>query len=200
MRDFFVLFHRVEARKAVAAAFEEAHQGVIILGVDRVEFMIVAARAGDGKTHKRFAGDVDHVVEAVGFVAANVDGRMDHFAHEPEAGGDDRFVETFLRIEARRWEQVAGDVFFQELIVRDVGVEGADDVIAVVLRVRDRRFEFVTARFGVTDEIQPVPRPAFTELRRSEQGVDDFVEGVDGSVSHEGVDLCGVGGRPMRSK
>src|SRR5262249_39543691 len=77
---------------------EEAELRVIILRGDGVELVIVTAGAGHGQAEERLGQHIDLVVEAVGLILANVHRRMHFFAEEPEAGGEDRFVKSLLRM------------------------------------------------------------------------------------------------------
>ena len=65
----------------------------------------------------------------------------------------------------RLGEQVAGDVLGEEPVVGQVGVEGADDVVAVAPGVGDLVVELVAVRLGVADQIEPVPAPALAVVR-----------------------------------
>ena len=102
---------------------------------------------------------------------------------------EDRLVEALRRVEARLLQQIAGDVFRDELVVGHVGVEGADDVIAVLVGVGDGVVELVAARLAVAHQVEPVPRPALAELRRRQQPIDHLLVGVRRLVLDEGVDL-----------
>ena len=71
---------------------------VVILRREGVELVIVAAGTGQREAEERFRQHVDLVVDAVGFVLANVDRRVDLFAEKPEAGPQDRFVRAGRRV------------------------------------------------------------------------------------------------------
>ena len=140
--------------------------------------MIVAAGAGDGQPEKRLAEDVEHVVEPVALVLANIDRRMDPLAQEPEARADDRLVEALAPDAVRGCvQQIARDVLDDELVVGHIGVERADDVVAILKRVGDVVIELMPARLGVAHQVEPMPAPAFAEVGRGEQLVDQFFDG-----------------------
>src|SRR5947209_442317 len=67
---------------------------------------------------------------------------------------------SWSRMHARLGQQVAGDVFEHELIVRNIRIESADDIIAVPMREGIIDVELVSRGFGVTHEVEPVPGPA----------------------------------------
>ncbi len=183
--DLAVAFPVVEAHLPVTAALDEAVQGVVILRRDGVELVVVAPRTGDGQAEKRLAQHVDAVVEAVGLVLPNVHRRMDLLAQKPEAGAQDRLVEPLRRVQPR----LGGQVFDDDLVVRHVGVEGADDVIAVLVGAGDGVVELVAARVGVAHQVQPVPAPALAEVRRRQQAVRHLRVGVRRIVVQERFDL-----------
>ena len=116
------------------------------------------------------------------------------------AGRDQRLVRAVLRIAARLRQQVAGDVFDHELVEGQVGVEGADDVVAVAPGVGDVEVELVAVRLGVADQVEPVAAPALAVVRgwrgadrrpsRTHLGESSFRKAAISS---------GVGGRPIRS-
>ena len=94
-------------------------------------------------------------------------------------------------LQARLRQQVAGEVLRDELVVGHVGVEGADDVIAVLVGVGDGGVELVAARLGVAHQVEPVPAPALAEVRRGQQPVHHLLVGVGDVVVEEGVDFVG---------
>ena len=53
----------------------------------------------------------------------------------------------------------------KEPVVRDIGVEGADEVVPIVPRVGDGVVAFVPAGFRVAHQVHPMPRPPFPEMR-----------------------------------
>src|SRR5439155_1564617 len=79
-------------------------------------------------------------------------------AHPKEGSAQDRFVVAPAGETPRVVKQIAGEVFEDEPIVGHVGVEGADEVIAVAPRVGDGHVGFVAECVAVTDEVHPGPR------------------------------------------
>src|SRR5262245_16001010 len=72
-------------------------------------------------------------------------------------------------MQPRPFQQIARDVLNQKLVVGQVGIERSDDVVAVLERVGNVVVELMPARFGIPDQIEPMPRPALTEVRRVEE-------------------------------
>ena len=107
-----------------------------------------------------------------------------------KAGGDDpRSVESVFA-----GQEVAGDLVADELVVRQVAVEGVDHPVAVAPGVgavhlraggEDTRVE----RVGVAGEVEPVAAPALAVSRRRQQAIHDLGEGVRRLVFEEGVHL-----------
>jgi hypothetical protein len=107
------------------AVVEEGGDGVEVLLGDGVEFVVVAGGAADGEAEEGGAEGFGAVAGVVGvdflgdgsaFVGGDV---------AADVAGGDPFVGGFCG------DEVAGDLFADELVVGFVGGEGADDVVAV---------------------------------------------------------------------
>ncbi len=151
-RDLFMADHGLEADLPVVGGGDEPAQGVVVALRDGVELVVVAAGAGNGQAEEGFRKDVHLVVEAFAFVLADVDGAVGFLSQEGPSGGEDGFVRTGVGVQAGR-EKIAGDVFGDETVVGQVGVEGADDVVAILARVGYGVIELMTPAFGVPDEV-----------------------------------------------
>jgi len=75
-----------------------------------------------------------------------------------------------------RAEQISGNLFAHKLIVRQILVEGSDDVVPVGVGEGVLGFPGIDVAFsiGVTGNIQPAPAPALTVLLRCQQLIDKF--------------------------
>ncbi len=89
---------------------------------------------------------------------------------------DDRFVDALGSVDARLGQQVASHVFAHELIVGHVGVERADQIVAVVRGADDFRIALGAVRFGIANPVHPVAGPALAELRAGQQLVDKLLD------------------------
>ena len=121
---------------------------------------------------------------------------MRPLAEEVKAGADHRLIETFDRMSGRVFEQVAGKVLDDELIVGHVVIEGADHVIAIAEGVQDLVVEFVSRRLGVPDQVQPVARPALAVMGAGEQPVHQPLVSIGRLIRLECGDLVRRGGQP----
>jgi len=126
-----------------------AADGAVEAAGDGVELVVVAAGAAERESEKGLAERVDAVVDPVGLVLGDVHGGVDPFAEQPEAGAHDRAVGAGVRIEPRRVDEVAGDMFADELVVGEIVVEGLHDPVAIAPGVGDRVVELVAAGLGV---------------------------------------------------
>ena len=88
-----------------------------------------------------------------------------------------------------RLQHVAGQLFLDELPIRPVLVEGADQVIAIGPGVGPRLVLVVAVRLAVVHDVHPVPRPPLAIMRRGQQPVDQLLVGQRIVVAHERVDL-----------
>ena len=168
---------------------EVAGQGVIVLGRDRVELVVVAAGAGDRQAEERLRQHVDLVVDATHPLLAHVHRRVRPLAQEEESGAEDRLVRAVGGVPPGVFHEVARDVLDDEAVIGHVGVERPDDVIAIGVGADDVVVELVPGRLGVPHQVEPVPPPALAVVGRREQAIDDLLEGVRGAVGEEGVDL-----------
>ena len=129
--------------------------------------MVVTARARHRQPHRATRADVDAVVNDVVLV-------VDETATERQESqrGDWTVVVT-------KWQFIGGDLLNDELVIRQIFIERADDVIAIGVRIRKARFFVaadVTLGVRVTRHVEPMPRPTFAVLRRGEETIYDFGE------------------------
>ena len=52
-----------------------------------------------------------------------------------------------------RWQQVAGNLLTNELIVRQIGIEGRNDVVAILDRLRHRIVRGIAACVGIAHHV-----------------------------------------------
>jgi hypothetical protein len=116
-------------------AGEDAIECVEIGLGDGVELVVVAAGAAHGEGLEGLRHRVDLVVREGDHFIERIDRReaMQHHAKLRDANG--AFVDAIL--EAWLRQEVTSDGFFDELRIRNVVVEGSDEVVAVTPRVRD---------------------------------------------------------------
>jgi hypothetical protein len=175
-----------------SAADHHAVEFVIILLADGVEFMVMAAGAGDGEAEEGFGDDVDLVIGEGDLFGVGVDD-AEAVGDEAElGGGDGGFVEFEGGVEAGVGEEIAREVFADQGIGGEIFVEGADEVIAVTGDVGDFGIAFAAVGFGVAEPIHPVARPAFAVARGGEELIDEGgVGGVGGGGEESGEGLGG---------
>ena len=163
-------------------------QAVVIGLAERVELMIVAARAAHRDAEERGAHDVGHLGEhfVVGAGDVLVAGVLAQRAEAVEAAGDEEG--RVLRIDL-----VAGELLFDEFVVGLVAVETLHHVVAIAPGVGAVHVVLVAVALGEADDVEPVAAPLFAVVRRGQQTVDDFLPGVGRFVGEEGVDLFGSG-------
>ena len=148
--------------------------------------MRVALGAVEREPHPGGAGSADavnHGVEAV-FVRVGTAFFIEHRV-AVEARGDE-VVGRGAR------EEVARELLDAELVVREVGVQGFHDPVAVGPDLA--RAVFLEAvGVGITGEVEPAAGPALAIAGRSQQAVDELLVGVGRFVVYEGVGFLGRG-------
>ena len=186
---------RVDER--VDGGGEDAVQGVVVGGGDRVELVVVAAGAGDGQAEEALGRRVDALVDRVVVV-------VEALAHGDEAERGEARV-----VLGQVGQAVGRELLDDELVVRLVGVERVDDVVAVGPGVGGAVALGAAATqalgVGVTGGIEPVAGPALAVARRGEQAVDGAFEHQRGGAGglavadrqsvadHGGVEIAGEG-------
>ena len=151
------------------AAEINSGERIVILGRNRVELMIVAARAGERESQKSASGHVNLVIHNVGQHLFLVGVPCAPFADGHHAGGN-----HFARIK-RGWligrQNVTGNLLRDELVIRQIAVEGVYDPVAIPIRLGHVRFAADAARIervGVANDIEPVAAPALAVMRRGQ--------------------------------
>jgi len=151
--------------------------------------VVVASGAADGQAEHGFSDGVEGVVHDE--VEVGVLRVFEAAGQGDKAGGDDTLPETFFGI--FECEDVAGDLFDDELVVGHVVIEGVDDVVAVLVCFGDGHVGAVAGGIGVASEVEPMASPALAVILRGEESIDEFGEGVGGSVVEECFDLLRCG-------
>jgi len=146
-----------------------------VFGGNGVELVIVTASTGQCKTEKCFSEHIDLIVHVIGFVLQDIGRCMSRLMKIPETRPQDRFIELLLRIASRLPDEISRDVFLGQQIIGKVGIECPDQVVPVFGRVRNRVVEFVTVRFGVADQVHPMPRPFLAKVSGFKQLRNDLL-------------------------
>ena len=141
-----------------------------------------------------------HVVQIQRAGAAAQDGALGfHLPDEiprtgrEEAGGHDG-------IGIVRPQHIAGDLFLQKAVVRLVGIEGTDDVVAVGPRIGPEFVALKSVRVRIVGNVQPMAGEAFAKVRRGQQAVDEFLVRLGIGIMHEGLDGLRLGRQSVQVK
>ena len=187
MAAFCARYLRLGGRRQRDLGFDVAEdrglQGVVIALADRIELVIVAARAADGQPQRPLPNRVDHIVEilepAIGIVLFGVEHAR---AGAEKAGGDQAVVGPAVHL-------VTGDLFGQERVIGLVGVERSNHVVAVPPGVGAVHVVLEAGGVGVARHVEPVAAVAFAVVRRGEQAVDEALPGIGLVVGEKARDL-----------
>ena len=165
---------------------EERLQPVIVLLEDRIELVIVATGAAHAQAQEDLTRDVGDVVEDVGPLSAGVALVVLVGPQSKVAGRDAKFGVIGI-------EFVAGELLGQESIIRFVGIQALDDVVAISPRSGSIRILAITVRLGVADQVEPVACPSLAVAGGCEQAIDQSLIGIRFVVGQECVDRLGRG-------
>ena len=181
-------------REALRAR-EDPDHGVVVPRRDRIELVIVAARAGYGQAEEALRDDVQllvvDVVEHLGLVLLG-EGlgpeREQARRHDPAAVRHGAVV---------RREKISRDLLLDETIVGEVLVEGRDHVVTVAPRVGVAVVLVVAGRVRVAGHVEPVSSPALAVARGGEEPLDHRLERRRRAVGEKAPDLV-LGRRQTR--
>ena len=150
---------------------EKRQQAVVVLLSYRIDLMVVAARTVDRQAQESLADGGQQIVELVVPRQQPVRRFVVPDAQPVKAGRNDR-------IGTRRRQFVARQLLADELIIRLVVVQRADDVIAISPGMRLDAVALEAVRLRETDQVEPVSRPTLAVVRRVQQVVDDLSESL----------------------
>src|SRR5271166_3768808 len=103
------------------------------------------------------------------------------------AGGDETRGRDAIRRTGTQY--VASHLLSDELPIGLVGVERANDVIAVGPGHGPGLVLVVAVSLSIVDDIKPVPGPALAVRGAGQQPVNELLVGVGSGIGDEGVDL-----------
>ena len=149
------------AEERLRAGKDSCHP-VIVFHRKRIELVMMATGTRDGTSHDRPCQRIDLLVnqfrcELRVVVLAKVlraDGK--------EPGCCEQSSPLGVSVE---WKQVAGNLFGQKTIIRNVRIDRVDHVVAIPPCIGERYVRFAAAGFTIASNIQPMSSPAFTKLR-----------------------------------
>ena len=182
-----LLLIQLDPRPRIARAAEDAVQAVIVFSTDRVELVIVAAGARQRQAKERSPHVVDRVFDGQ-MLRVIIDARTESPRESDVTGRDDPRAAVSVTV-----EQITRKLFADELVVRQVTIEGVDHPVAVLDHLRDRIVRVVARRVGVPHNVEPMSSPAFSVMRRLQQTINDFGKGRRrvGRIVDEGVHFVG---------
>ena len=146
--------------------------------------MVVATGAGDGQAQEHRRGRVGDVVQNLLAALHQVAGVALVRIMPVERSGH-------ARVRVVRPEFIARNLLLNETVVRLVGVERLNDIIAIAPGIGSDFVGFEPFTLGVARQVEPMSGPAFAVTRGSQQAVHDFVEGLRRVVLPERIDFLG---------
>ena len=93
--------------------------------------------------------------------------------------------------------RITGKLLLNKLVVRCVIVKRLDQVVAIVPGIFPQRVAFETIGLGITNNVDPVLRPAFAKMGTCQHTVNQACPGIGMLIVHEGVNLFGRGRQPQ---
>ena len=124
-------FREVNCNAARSTGGKDAEHRVIITLADGIELVVVAAGARHRQAKKRFAEGVDLIVNEANLFFQGIGRRESMKDHPPMCGADHRFVDSKWLVDSWGLQQVARDMLANQLVERDIRIEGTYQVVAV---------------------------------------------------------------------
>ena len=148
--------------------------------------MVVAAGAADGEAQEDRADGAGDLGE----LRLPLDLGDDVAAHDlagpapAEPGGDQGVVIARLHL-------VPGELEREEPVVGQVGVERADDPVAISPGVGPLGVELEAVGVGIMGQVEPVLAPPLAVMGAGQQAIDQPLVGIRPVIPDEGIDLGG---------
>ncbi len=127
--------------------------------------MVVAARAADGQPQPHCSDRAGAVHDLLHTVFLHVRATLPIAERIPVEPG------SYFLIDSGVGQQISGELLDRELIVRHIAIERVDDPVSIAPRIGPELIGLVTIAIRIAGQIQPVPRPFFTIMRRGKQPV-----------------------------
>ena len=175
---------KVRAHGLEAGLSEGGDHAVVIIGADRIEFVVVAAGAGHRKPEHGGADRADQVVQLLVSAAFPFLCRL---LGSKRTGSDKaRRGDVILALVVN---QIPGQLHAYELIVWQILIECLDDEIPIVKGAFAILVEGVAITFRKTRQVQPVASPALAETFTAQNFVHQFAPVLGIFVIQEYLDL-----------
>ena len=135
----FLSGRRIDIDHRRPATGHDAVKRVVILLANRIELVIVTTRTRNCETKERLGHNINLILGCSHQLVERIR-RSKALQHETIMSRTDRrFVQAKLHVKTRLRQQVAGDVFAQQLVVRHIGIERTDEVVTILVGIRDGR-------------------------------------------------------------
>ncbi len=190
-----LLVGRYEDAEASGAG-EDGSQGVVVLGRNRVELVVVAASAGDGQSQESLGESVDllvhQVVDHLGLVLLGDGAGANRQKPGAEHGSNVGIPRLVGGIE------VSGNLILDETIIGEVSIEAVDHVVPVAPGIGHCDVFVQAAGIGVAGDVQPVAAPALPVAGRGQQAVHQPRKGPGSPVADKLLDFLLRGGQAVK--
>ena len=137
--------------------------------------MVMTARTCDGNAHDRFGDDFDLLIDDVHnqlwFVLLSK-----NLWSEGEVPGSRQHVSTFCITGCG--QEVTCNLILHKAVVREILIERLYNPVAVTEGITMGKVLIKAVGISIACDIEPVPSPALTKRRASQERVNHFAEGV----------------------
>ena len=145
---------------------QDSSQGVVVLARNGIELVIVAAGTAYCEPKDGLAECINLFVDAVRpFFHGVLFGKNLGSDGKETGGGQGRASGIGTLLVA---EKITRNLLAKKLIVGQVTIEGANDIVAIMVRVWVGMVFIAPVRVGVARHIKPMPSPPFPVCRKRE--------------------------------
>ena len=165
-------------------AVEERGELIILPLTERIVFVIVTLRAVERDAEedlRRRVDAIDHLLDAELLLIDAALAIGERVAMK---------ARRHLLFERRPPHQIAGQLLDDELVIRQIAIEGVDHPVAIAPGVGPTSVFLITVAVGIACQVEPVSAPAFAIVRRGQQAIDQALIRIRLSVVEKFIDLC----------
>ncbi len=141
---------------------DESHHLIVVFLFDRVDFVVVTTRAIEGEPQDCLPHRRNNVIVLVEPSQKRIRWFVIPDAQSVESSRSQRFRRN-------PFDLISRNLFSKKVSVGFVFIERRDHVVAVLVRIGFGIVPLETIRLCITDKVEPMPSPAFSEMRIGQQ-------------------------------
>ncbi|MAT46754.1 MAG: hypothetical protein CMO35_04900 [Verrucomicrobiaceae bacterium] len=142
----------------------------------------MTTRASDRHSQHSFRGNAQVIIEVIEEMQKTIRRLVIPLHETVVTGCNHRLGRRFLNL-------VPGQLLQEELVIGKIHVQRLNDIIPIAPDVRLVGVTLKSIGLSVANDIEPVPRPLLSIVRRGKQSIDNLFPCIRGLVVLEGLNL-----------